>query len=164
MLRSLRPAEIDAEWQAMVAADPIAVSELPDEAKFRARLARSGELNDGWVDLAVDVDGESVGRIQTFVPPDRPIAPGTFDLGIGLRADARGKGYGREAIALLTDWLFENADALLVEAGTDQENHAMRAVFRRLGWLEDGTVTEIGRDWVMYRITRQRWQAARSRT
>jgi RimJ/RimL family protein N-acetyltransferase len=160
LLRSLRPAEIEAEWQAMVTADPIAVAKLPDEAEFRARLARSGQLHDGWLDLAVDVDGAPVGRVQTFVPPHRPLAPGTFDLGIGLRADMRGKGYGREAVALLTDWLFEHAEALLVEAGTDPANHAMRAVFRRVGWREDGTVTEIGRDWVMYRITRQQWQAA----
>jgi hypothetical protein len=31
LLRPLRPAEIDAEWQAMVTADPMAVAELPDE-------------------------------------------------------------------------------------------------------------------------------------
>jgi RimJ/RimL family protein N-acetyltransferase len=163
VLRGLRPAEIDAEWQAMVTADPIAVAGLPDEAEFRARLARSGQLHDGWLDLAIDAGGESIGRIQTFVPPDRPLAPGTFDLGIGLRGDMRGKGYGREAVALLTDWLFEHADALLVEAGTDRANHAMRAVFRRVGWQEDGTVTEIGREWVMYRITRQQWQCAHRR-
>ncbi len=162
MLRSLRPAEIEAEWQAMVMADPIAVAELPDEAEFRARLARSGQLRDGWLDLAVDVDGESAGRIQTFVPPSRPVAPGTFDLGISLRSDMRGKGYGREAVALLTNWLFEHADAQLVEAGTDPANHAMRAVFRRVGWREDGTITEIGRDWIMYRITRRQWQDALS--
>jgi RimJ/RimL family protein N-acetyltransferase len=161
VLRSLRPAEIEVEWQAMVTADHIAMPELPDEAEFRARLARSGQLHDGWLDLAVDVGGESVGRIQTFVPPYRPLAPGTFDLGIGLRGDMRGKGYGRQAVALLTDWLFDHADAQLVEAGTDPANHAMRAVFRRVGWREDGTVTEVGRDWLMYRITRPQWQAAR---
>ena len=159
-LRSLRPAEIEAEWQAMVTADPVAVAELPDEAEFRARLSRSGQLRDGWLDLAVDVGGKSVGRIQTFVPPDRPLAPGTFDLGIGLQRDMRGQGYGREAVTLLTDWLFEHAGAQLVEAGTDPANHAMRAVFRHVGWQEDGTLTEVGRDWLMYRITRQQWQAA----
>src|ERR1700761_980998 len=160
VLRSLRPAEIEAEWQAMMTADPVAVAELPDEAEFRARLSRSGQLRDGWLDLAVDVGGKSVGRIQTFVPPDRPLAPGTFDLGIGLQRDMRGQGYGREAVTLLTDWLFEHAGAQLVEAGTDPANHAMRAVFRHVGWQEDGTLTEVGRDWLMYRITRQQWQAA----
>jgi RimJ/RimL family protein N-acetyltransferase len=161
VLRSLRPAEIEAEWQAMVTADPVAVAELPDEAEFRARLARSGQLRDGWLDLAIDVDGKSVGRIQTFVPPHRPLAPGTFDLGIGLRGDMRGQGYGREAVTLLTDWLFEHAGAQLVEAGTDPANHAMRAVLRHVGWHEGGTVTEIGRDWLMHRVTREQWQAAR---
>jgi RimJ/RimL family protein N-acetyltransferase len=162
VLRSVRPAEIEAEWQAMVTADPIAIGELPDEGEFRARLARSGRLHDGWLDLAIDVDGEAVGRIQTFVPPHRPLAPGTFDMGIGLRGDKRGKGYGGEAVVLLTDWLFGHAHALLIEAGTDPANHAMRAVFRRVGWQEDGTVSEVGRDWLMYRITRQQWQAVRS--
>jgi RimJ/RimL family protein N-acetyltransferase len=159
VLRALRPAEIEAEWQAMVTGDPLASAGLPDEAGFRARLARSGQLHAGWLDLAVDVSGEHAGRIQTFVPPGRPLAPGTFDLGIGLRAGLRGKGYGREAVALLTDWLFEHAGAQLVEAGTDPANHAMRAVFRHVGWREDGTLTEAGRDWLMYRITRAQWQA-----
>jgi hypothetical protein len=68
-LRPLRPDEIDDEWRAMVTADPMAVAELPDEAAFRARLRRSGRMHDGWLDLAIDLDGTSLGRIQTFVPP-----------------------------------------------------------------------------------------------
>jgi hypothetical protein len=43
-------------------------------------------------------------------------------------------------------------------------NHAMRAVFRRAGWTEDGTVTEEGHQWVRYRITRWEWQAMRPLT
>jgi hypothetical protein len=97
-----------------------------------------GQLHDGWLDLAVEAGGEPAGRIQTFVPPDRPLAPGTFDLGISLRGGMRGKGHG-----------------------PDPANHAMRAVFRHVGWREDGTLTEAGRDWLMYRITRPQWQAAR---
>ncbi len=162
VLRSFQPAEIDAEWQAMVSADPTGVSAPLDEAKFRARLAKSGQLRDGWLDLAVDVDGESVGRIQTFVPLYRSLAPGAFYLGIRLRGDRHGKGYGGEAVTLLTNWLFEHADAQLVEAGTNPGNHAMRAVFRRVGWREEETVIEGGQDWLMCRITRQEWQAARS--
>ena len=143
----------------MVTADPISVGTLPDEAMFRARLARSGTMRDGWLDLAIDLGGRSIGRIQTFAPPGRPLAPGTFDIGISLQGDARGKGYGREALRLFTDWLFRHAGARVLEAGTDQANHAMRAVFRHVGWQEDGVLTEIGRDWVMYRITRADWDA-----
>lgn len=105
VLRPLRSEESDAEWQALVAADPMTIAVLPDESSFKARLRRSGALNDGWLDLAIDVDGESIGRIQTFVPPGRPLPPAVFDVGIRLRVDARGKGYGREALTLLTDWL-----------------------------------------------------------
>jgi RimJ/RimL family protein N-acetyltransferase len=163
VLRALRPAEVDAEWQAMVAgaADPVVSSVLTDESAFRARLAWSGQLHDGWLDLAIDLDGTAIGRIQTFVPRGRALPPGTFDVGIALQEHTRGKGYGREALTLFTDWLFEHAAAEVVEAATSEANHAMRAVFRRAGWTEDGTVTAEGHEWVSYRITRREWQALR---
>jgi RimJ/RimL family protein N-acetyltransferase len=159
LLRALRPGEIEAEWQAMLTADPMTTPEVPDEATFKARLRRSGYLVDGWLDLAIDLDGTSIGRIQTFVPPGRALPPGTFEIGIGLREDARGRGYGREALALLTNWLFEHAAAEVVEAPTDPANVAMRTVFQRVGWQLTGSLTELGREWVMYRITRPQWRA-----
>jgi hypothetical protein len=75
LLRALQPGEIEEEWQVMVTADPMVVAELPEEASFKARLRRSGHLEDGWLDLAIDLDGVSVGRIQTFVPPGRALPP-----------------------------------------------------------------------------------------
>lgn len=159
VLRALRPREIDEEWHAMVTADSMTIAELPDEAGFRARLQRSGRLEAGWLDLAIDLGGVSIGRIQTFVPPGRPLSPGTFEVGIGLREDARGRGHGREALALLADWLFDRAAAEVVEAPTDPANVAMRTVFQRVGWRLAGSLTEFNRDWLLYRITRPEWQA-----
>ena len=159
VLRAFRPGEIEAEWQAMVTADPMTIGELPQEASFKARLQGSGRLADGWLDLAIDLGGASIGRIQTFVPSGRALPPGTFDVGIALREDVRGRGYGREALALLTDWLFTRAAAQVVEAPTDPANVAMRTVFQRVGWELAGSLTEFGREWVMYRITRPQWQA-----
>jgi RimJ/RimL family protein N-acetyltransferase len=158
VLRALRPREIDEAWQAMVTAAPGVIAEVPDEASFKARLQRSGHLEHGWLDLAIDLDGVSIGRIQTFVPPGRPLSPGTFDVGIDLRDDARGRGYGREALALFTDWLFERAGAEVIEASTDPANVAMRTVFQRVGWQLAGSLTEFGREWVMYRTTRLEWK------
>jgi RimJ/RimL family protein N-acetyltransferase len=158
LLRALQPGEIEEEWQAMVTADPMVIAALPEEAAFKARLERSGHLEDGWLDLAIDLDGVSIGRIQTFVPSRWTLPPGAFGVGIGLREDARGKGYGREALALLTDWLFEHAAAGAVEASTDPANAAMRTVFRKAGWRAAGSLTELGREWVMYRMTRQEWE------
>jgi len=159
LLRPLRDTEIDEEWQAMVEADPMVIATLPDESDFRARLGRSGRLVDGQLDLAIDLDGALIGRIQTFVPPFRPLPPGTFDIGIGLREHARGQGHGREAIALLTSWLFEQAAAQIVEGVTDPANTPMRAVFQRLGWAFAGSQTEFGREWAVYRITRDDYSA-----
>ena len=161
LLRALRPGEIEAEWQAMVTADRMTTPEVPDEATFKARLRRSGYLVDGWLDLAVDLGGASIGRIQTFVPPGRMLPPGTFEIGIGLREDARGRGYGREALALLTNWLFGHAAAEVVEAPTDPANVAMRTVFQRVGWEPTGALTELGRQWLAYRITRPQWEAGK---
>ena len=161
LLRALRPGEIEEEWRAMVTADPMAIAELPREAAFKARLQRSGHLESGWLDLAIDLGGVSIGRIQAFVPPGRALPAGTFELGIELREPAHNKGYGREALALLTDWLFEHAAAQVVGASTDPANVAMRTVFQRVGWMPAGSLAEYGREWIMYRITRREWQASR---
>ena len=158
-LRPLRPEEIDEQWQAMVTADPMGIAEVPDEAQFRARLRRSGQLVGGWIDLAVDLDGAAIGRIQAFVPGGRPLPAGTFEVGIRLRESQRGLGYGREAVTLLTGWLFRYAAAQAVQGSTDAANMAMRTVFDRAGWTLVGTVTDYGRPWVMYRVTRPEWEA-----
>ena len=159
VLRPLRPEEIDEQWQAMVTADSMGIGQVPDEARFRARLRRSGQLTGGWIDLAIDLDGAAIGRIQTFVPEGRPRPAGTFEVGIHLRESQRGKGYGREAVTLLADWLFRHAGAQAVQASTDPANVAMRTVFDRLGWTLTGTVNDYGRQWVMYRMTRREWAA-----
>jgi RimJ/RimL family protein N-acetyltransferase len=159
VLRALRPAEIEEQWQAMVSADPMTIATPPDEASFKARLRRSGQMVDGWLDLAIDLDGAPIGRIQTFVPAGRTLPPGTFDIGIGLREDVRGKGYGSEALTLFAGWLFEHAAAQVVEAPTDPANVAMRAVFDRVGWTLAGPLTEHGRQWLLYRLTRPEWEA-----
>src|SRR5262245_40813381 len=155
LLRPLLPTEIDEEWREMVEADPMTIIGLPSEAAFRDRLARSGVLQDGRLDLAIDLDGTCIGRIQTFVPTE-PQPPGVFEVGIGLRARMRGKGHGREALARFTDWLFEHEDAVRVQAPTDHENVAMRTVFDRVGWAYVETYREFDREWVMYAITRER--------
>jgi len=149
-LRPLRPEEIDAEWAAMVAGDDVAVSVVPDEATFRARLARSGRMRDGWLDLAIDVAGEVVGRIQTFVPPDRVGQASTYNIGIGLHPAARGRGHAAEALEAFTRWLFEVAGATRVEGRTDPRNQAMQRVFHRLGWVQDGWVVDGGREWLLF--------------
>jgi hypothetical protein len=49
--------------------------------------------------------------------------------------------------------------AEVAEARTDPANVAMRTVFQRVGWKLAGSLTEFGREWVIYRITRLEWEA-----
>jgi hypothetical protein len=37
----------------------------------------------------------------------------------------------------------------------------IRDVRIRVGWMPAGSLTELGREWVMYRITRREWDAWR---
>lgn len=48
-----------------------------------------------------------------------------------------------------------------VQAPTDPDNAAMRAVFDAVGWKHVETYREFDRTWVMYAITRERWSARR---
>jgi RimJ/RimL family protein N-acetyltransferase len=161
VLRPIAPDEIEAEWQEMVNSDPMASAGPVDERAFKDRLARSGELAGGWLDLAIDLDGEPIGRIQTFVPPEREIPADSYYIGIGLRPGIRGRGYGREAMTLLTDWLFSHGAAAVVEAPTDPQNLAMRTVFDRIGWRHTETYDQFGRTWTHYAITRPQWEELR---
>jgi RimJ/RimL family protein N-acetyltransferase len=159
VLRPLKPEEVDAEWNEMVNADPMTIASLPDETEFKARLRRSGLMENGWLDLGIDLDGRLIGRIQTFVPPGRELDPGTFDIGIALRDDVRGRGHGTEALELFTDWLFREADAERVEAPTDPDNFPMRRVFEKVGWKLVGTQHEFEREWVVYAIEQDDWRS-----
>ena len=129
------------------------------------RLERSGRLVDGWLDLAIEAEGGLIGEIGAR-RPNGAIPPGVFELGIEIWGEsARGRGYGSEAVELLTSHLFEAEDAARVQASTAVWNAAMRRVFSKLGFTDEGVMrafmpTENGRDdYVLYGVTRGEWLA-----
>ena len=97
--------------------------------------------------------------------------PGVFGIGIELfDQDDRGKGYGTEAVAMLVRHLFDREEARRVEGGTTTENAAMRHVFERVGFLEEGVQRQFlpaadggGADCVMYGMTRNDYEGVRDR-
>jgi RimJ/RimL family protein N-acetyltransferase len=131
-----------------------------DRRRLRTRIARSGRFTNGRLDLGIEVDGRLVGQIEARRAPGF-VPPGVFELGLGLFGPERGRGYGSEAIALLTEHLFEAEDAARVQAGTLVDNAAMRRVFEKLGFTEEGVMRDFlpsgdGRgDCVLYAITRR---------
>lgn len=90
-----------------------------------------------------------------------------FEIGLVLyRQQDRGKGYGREAVELLTGWLFEAAGAERGQVVTDMGNTAMRAVLEYLGVRLEGIMRAYGpmsdgtrRDGAMHAVIKSDWIA-----
>jgi RimJ/RimL family protein N-acetyltransferase len=88
--------------------------------------------------LVVERDGRPVGDIQARAPKNG-MPPGVCEIGISLLRDARGRGIGREAVALFTDHLL-GAGWPRVQASTATENLAMRRVLDHLGFAFEGVL------------------------
>ena len=117
------------------------------------------------LDLAIEAEGRLIGDVQAR-HPRHAIPPGVFELGIEIYDAAdHGKGYGREAVRLLTGWLFERADAGRVQAGTAVGNISMRKVLEILGFRFEGVMRGfmpglLGReDFTLYGVTRPEWES-----
>jgi len=145
-LRPFVPEECDAVWRGLSRQDEAAHprrtkedrSPTPSE-RFRNRLGRSGRLRRGCLDLAIERRGRLVGLIQARTKPLQCLPAGVFEIGVVLfEAKDRGRGYGSEAVDLVTRWLFDAAGAERVQAGTDAKNAAMRAVLERIGFHLEG--------------------------
>jgi RimJ/RimL family protein N-acetyltransferase len=151
-LRPFAPDEVDAAWRGLGLQDEAAHPRRRPEDRaarpseqFRRRLERSGRLWRGCLDLAIERKGKLVGQVQARTTPKQTIPVGVFEVGIVLVGERdRGQGYGREAIALLTSWLFDVAGAARVQAGTEAANAAMRAVLRALDFRLEGILRAYG--------------------
>jgi RimJ/RimL family protein N-acetyltransferase len=156
-LRPLRPEELD---QLLRHADRGVTRERMIE-----RIGRSGEFTDGILDLGVEADGRLVGDIQARAPR-LALPQGVAEIGITLFANGdRGRGLGREAVALFTEHLFDAHLIERVQGSTDVENTAMRRVFELLGFHEEGVMRGFmpaarGRraDYVLYAVLRDEWR------
>ncbi len=116
--------------------------------------------------LAVEADGRLVGDVQGRCPRFA-LPPGVWELGIELwDAADRGRGIGRETVALLSSHLFDREDAIRVQATTDVDNVSMRRVLEVLGFDFEGILHGFmpdaagpPRDYAMYGVTRGAWGA-----
>ena len=164
VLRPLRIDELDVMREAQERINPWDPPTPAWERRVRRRIARSGRLVDGWLDLGIEVDGQLVGDIGARQPP-ASLPPGVFEIGISLFAEGdRGQGYGREAVGVLTHYLFTELDADRVQASTDVANAAMRRVLEKLGYTYEGTLRAFmpgghgtRDDYALYGVTRADW-------
>ena len=129
---------------------------------LRTRIERSGRFVKDRLDLAIEAGGRLVGEIEARHP--QPSPPGVFELGIMLFGGERGRGFGLDAVTVLTGVLFESQNAARVQASTAVENAAMRRVLEKAGFQFEGVMrgfmpTAAGdyEDYALYALTRADW-------
>jgi len=162
LLRGYRPEEVDVALERIEESMRRFGHDARDDARAarRARLERSGTRTEWEVMFAIVVDGQVIGDVQGRCS-DQAMPQGVWEIGIEIHDEHdRGRGLGRQAIALLTDHLFEEQGAHRVQATTDVDNAAMRRVLEVLGFTHEGTLRGFmpmrdgpPRDYEMYAIT-----------
>lgn len=163
VLRGFRSQEVELGLRRMQTVPAIKLDDAAARER-RERLERSGARNDWELLFAIDIAGRLVGDIHGRCPR-YAMPPGVWELGIELwDVEDRGRGFGRDAVALLTDHLFEAEEAIRVQATTDVENVSMRRVLEVLGFANEGTLRGFmpeasgpPRDYVMYGMTKGDW-------
>ncbi|MDX6515405.1 MAG: hypothetical protein QOH73_1071 [Gaiellaceae bacterium] len=164
LLRPLALAEERAVWELRTIAGFSGPESPGARERFRDRVKRSGDLTDGKLWLAVELDGVLVGDVEARQPVDA-LPPGVFELGIALFPDYQAHGLGPDAVRTLTTHLFSDLGAERVQAGTATWNEAMQKVLERLGFRAEGVMRAFmpasgGRDdYVLYAVTRAEWSA-----
>jgi RimJ/RimL family protein N-acetyltransferase len=84
----------------------------------------------------------------------------TWNIGIGLLAKERGKGYGTRAQRLLVEYLFSYTQYYRIEASTETTNLAEQRSLEKVGFTREGVVRGAcfrageWRDMVLYSIIR----------
>jgi RimJ/RimL family protein N-acetyltransferase len=161
---------------ARVTLRPITESDLPLVARASMEWAKEGESEEHVlerlkarvrgetpfraIELAIEADGRVLGDIQGRRDP---YLTGLFEIGISLFDEAdRGKGFGREALTLMTAHLFDQEEAYRVQLSTDVANTAMRRAAEAAGYTFEGVLRgfwppkgdEAATDYAMYAMTK----------
>lgn len=85
----------------------------------------------GLAFLVLDDDDRIIGECGTKSPPS---VDGTVEIGYGLAAPSRGKGFGNRAVAALVARLDEEPEVRAIEAEVHVGNVASYRVLERLGF------------------------------
>jgi RimJ/RimL family protein N-acetyltransferase len=99
--------------------------------------------------------GGFVGRVGPWRPPGWP----GFEVGWGIAAEFRGKGYAVEAARASIDWSFAIFEIDRIIHCIDRENADSQAVARRLGAEKDGQTELLGHMADIWVTRRDRWTA-----
>jgi RimJ/RimL family protein N-acetyltransferase len=101
--------------------------------------------------------GQFVGRVGPWLPPGWP----GFEIGWGIAAAFRGKGYATEAARASIDWAFATFEIDQVIHCIDRENIASQGVARRLGAINEREIELFGHLADLWVTRRDAWATQR---
>jgi RimJ/RimL family protein N-acetyltransferase len=126
---------------------------------WRQRWAENGLIgSDGGV-LIVTHGDDPLGLVNWRKHQHTPAAS-SWEIGIALLPQARGKGYGTRAQRLLAQYLFAHTTAHRIWAGTETGNIAEQKALEKAGFTREGVQRGVGwrdgawRDGVIYSLLR----------
>lgn len=95
----------------------------------------------GFLLIETIQDQEVVGFVRYSLIPYPDADMPYPEIGFGIpKADARGKGYAREAVNLLVEYLFAGYPVERIIAFTDRENIPAQRLMQGLGFQQEGTL------------------------
>ncbi len=108
-------------------------------------VEHGGPDDGGWF-VALAEDGRVIGDCGTFGPADDD---GRVEIGYGLAAPFRGRGFGTEAVRALAGWVDRQPGVQLVVARVEVGNEPSRRLLVRLGFV---VVAEAEGHWHLERL------------
>lgn len=136
----IRPRTFD-EMEALRAAEPDPELKKAYGEMLDAMLALPGREEWGADWIICLAGGEIVGGAGFKGAPDRN---GAVEIGYGIDAAYRNRGYAAEAVAGLCRWALEQPGTARVEAETDPDNAASQRVLEKNGFRATGETGEEG--------------------
>lgn len=172
VLRELSVDDLDAYL--LMVSDPEVMRYLYEDVMDReaalADLTRrlgSGDPEEGaWRNVAVERNGGFLGQVGVCL---RSVEHRQCEVGYAFRADAGGQGYATEAAGAMVDYAFTELGAHRVCGRLDARNAASARLLERLGMRREAHLREnefVKGEWtdeLVYAITRDEWDARRSR-
>ena len=165
ILRPIREADLDQLCQYVT--DPEAAGEFEwtgfrDPTSLRRRWEEDGWLGAEHARLAVERDGSFAGDVSYRDRSQGVSKATTYEIGIALLPEHRGRGVGTIAQRLLVEYLFANTPAHRLEAYTEVDNVAEQRALEKVGFEREGVLRATHfragawRDSVLYALLRDR--------
>jgi RimJ/RimL family protein N-acetyltransferase len=114
-----------------------------DPGEYRRPWEENGLLSDDDGVLVVAKAAESLGFMNWSKHQTTGVSY-CWEFGMALAPEARGRGYGAQAMRLLVAYLFSHTLVNRIEAVTETGNIAAQRALEKAGFTREGVLREIG--------------------